>query len=37
MLAMLAFLLLSTLKINKSRKVRGKVRRVTDRLVNWKS
>ena len=36
MLGLLAFLLLSTLKINRNRKVRSRTRRLTDRLLNWK-
>jgi len=36
MLGLLAFLLLSTLKINRNRKVRSRTRRVADRLLYWK-
>lgn len=36
LLALLAFVLFSTLKINRSRKVRGLTRRIASRLVDWK-
>ena len=36
MLALLAFLLLSTLWINHNRKTRIRVRKLTARLLNWK-
>lgn len=36
MLALLAFVLLSTLKINNNRKVRIRGRRIAARLLNWK-
>ena len=35
-LALLAFLLFSTLRINNNRKTRGRSRRLTERLLNWK-
>jgi len=36
MLGLLTFLLLSTVKINRNRKVRSRTRRVADRLLYWK-
>ena len=36
MLALLAFLLRSTLRINRNRKVRIRGRKVTARLLSWK-
>jgi len=36
MLALLVFVVLGTLRINKNRKARDRSRRVTSRLLNWK-
>lgn len=36
LLALLAFSLLITMKINRNRKVRGKKRRIAARLVDWR-
>lgn len=36
LIGLLAFLLLSTAKINRNRKDRLRKRRYTDRLLNWK-
>jgi len=36
LVGLLAFLLLSTVRINRSRKDRQRKRRFTDRLLNWK-
>lgn len=36
MLALLVFLLLSTLWINHNRKARTRMRKLTERLLNWK-
>ena len=36
MLALLAFLLLATLRINQSRKARDRSRKLASRLLNWK-
>ena len=35
-LALLAFVLLSTLRINQNRKTRGRSRKLTARILNWK-
>ena len=36
LLGLFAFVVLSTLRINRNRKVRSRSRRITDRLLNWK-
>ena len=36
LIALFAFVVLSTLKINRNRKIRGRSRRITERLLNWK-
>ena len=36
LLALFAFLVLSTLKINRNRKARSYGRKVVDRLISWK-
>jgi hypothetical protein len=36
LLALFAFVVLSTLRINRNRKLRTRSRRMTDRLLNWK-
>jgi len=35
LLSMLAYLLLSTLGVNRNRRIRGMRRRITDRLLSW--
>jgi hypothetical protein len=35
LLAMMAYLLLSTLGLNRNRRIRGIKRRITDRLLSW--
>jgi len=35
LLAMLGYLLLSTLGLNRNRKIRGIKRRITDRILSW--
>jgi len=37
LVGLLAFLLLSTVRINRNRKDRQRKRRFTDRLLNWKT
>jgi hypothetical protein len=36
LLALFTFVVLSTLRINRSRKLRTRSRRITARLLNWK-
>jgi hypothetical protein len=35
LLAMLAYLLLSTFGLNRNRRIRGIKRRITDRILSW--